>query len=50
VHIFDFHQDIYGEKIKVDVLKKIRNEKQFASLEELKYQIQNDKLMALNIF
>lgn len=50
VHIFDFHQDIYGENIKVDVLKKIRNEKHFASLEELKHQIHNDKLMALNIF
>jgi riboflavin kinase/FMN adenylyltransferase len=49
VNIFDFNQDIYGEHIKVEVLKKIRNEKQFASLDELKNQIQNDKLMALNV-
>ncbi|MFP5471808.1 MAG: bifunctional riboflavin kinase/FAD synthetase [Bacteroidia bacterium] len=49
VNIFDFNQDIYGENIKVEVLKKIRNEKQFATLDELKSQIQNDKLMALNV-
>lgn len=49
VNIFDFNEDIYGEHIKVEVLKKIRNEKQFASLDELKTQIQNDKLMALNV-
>lgn len=42
VHILNFDKDIYGEKIKVNFLKKIREEKRFESLEELKQQIQQD--------
>jgi riboflavin kinase / FMN adenylyltransferase len=49
VNIFDFNQDIYGETLTVEVLKKIRNEKQFASMDDLKQQIQSDKLIALNV-
>jgi riboflavin kinase/FMN adenylyltransferase len=42
VHILDFDKEIYGEKIKVRFLKKIRDEKKFNSLDELKYQIEKD--------
>lgn len=42
VHMLDFDRDIYGEKIKVNFLKKIRDEKKFESLDELKLQIQKD--------
>lgn len=42
VHIKDFDEDIYGETIKVNFLKKIRGEKKFSSLDELKEQIQKD--------
>lgn len=42
VHILNFDKDIYGEKIKVTFLKKIREEKRFDSLEELKAQISKD--------
>lgn len=42
VHILNFDKDIYGEKIKVTFLKKIRDEKRFNSLDELKAQIQSD--------
>lgn len=42
VHILNFNQDIYGEEIKVTFIKKIRDEKKFESLEELKNQIQVD--------
>lgn len=42
VHILDFDKDIYGEEIKVTFLKKIRDEKKFDSLDELKMQIQKD--------
>lgn len=42
VHILNFDKDIYGEKIKVNFLKKIREEKKFSSIEELKAQIQED--------
>jgi len=42
VHILNFDKDIYGEKIKVIFSRKIRDEKKFNSLEELKTQIQED--------
>ena len=43
VHLFDFNQSIYGDTIKVCFLKKIRNEKKFDSLEELKKQLLKDQ-------
>ena len=42
VHIIDFNQDIYGELVNVSFLVKIRNEKKFQSLTELKTQIEKD--------
>lgn len=42
VHILGFDQDIYGEEIKVTFIRKIRDEKKFESLDELKNQIQAD--------
>lgn len=42
VHILDFEKDIYGENLKVEFIKKIRDEKKFGSLEELKSQIAKD--------
>ena len=44
VHIFDFEQNIYNENIIISFNKKIRNEKKFNSLEELKQQIEKDIL------
>ena len=41
-HIIDFNQDIYGKKIEVFFLKKIRDEKKFGSVELLKEQISKD--------
>ena len=41
-HIPDFSQNIYGKKICVEFLDFIREEKKFASLEELKKQIERD--------
>lgn len=42
VHILNFDKEIYGEQLKVTFLKKIRDEKKFNSLDELKLQIQED--------
>lgn len=44
VHILNFDKDIYGEIIRVEFLKKIRDEKKFNSLDELKAQIKADIL------
>jgi riboflavin kinase / FMN adenylyltransferase len=43
VNIFDFNREIYGENLKVEFIKKIRNEQKFNGLEELKTQIAKDK-------
>jgi riboflavin kinase/FMN adenylyltransferase len=41
-HLLDFDQEIYGAQMEIFFLKKIRDEKHFASIEELKKQIQDD--------
>lgn len=47
VHIFDFNESIYGEKITVSFVKQIREETKFASLEALQSQLVLDKQAAL---
>jgi riboflavin kinase / FMN adenylyltransferase len=49
VNIFDFDREIYGENLKVEFIKKIRNEQKFNGLEELKAQIAKDKETCKNI-
>lgn len=49
VNIFDFDQDIYGESIKVEFVKRIRNEEKFANLDELKLALANDKIACSNV-
>lgn len=41
-HILAFSGDLYGKDIKIDIIKKIRDEKHFENLEELKLQIEKD--------
>ena len=41
-HLLDFNADLYGKEIRVEFNKKIRDEKNFSSIEELKHQIQLD--------
>jgi riboflavin kinase/FMN adenylyltransferase len=43
VHIFDFDKTIYGEKLTVSFLTKLRNDRKFESKEELIEQINKDK-------
>lgn len=42
VHLFDFKDDIYGETIKVNFIKRIRDEKRFSGIDELSDQISRD--------
>ena len=42
-HIFDFDEEIYGLDIKVTFIRKVRDEVRFASLDELKTQLETDK-------
>lgn len=50
VHILDFHQDIYGQKIKINFLKRIRDEIKFDNLTSLSDQIRNDIAVARKLF
>lgn len=49
VHIFDFSQDIYGQKIEIYLLQHIRENRRFASLQDLTKQLQKDKITIENI-
>lgn len=42
IHIINYEGNLYGKTIEVEFLKKIREEKKFNSLEELKAQINKD--------
>ncbi len=48
-HILGFEGDLYGTNTEVFLVKKIRNEKQFSSLDELKEQIMSDRTTATEI-
>ncbi len=41
-YLFDFSQDIYGEKIKVELHERLRGEQRFESVEQLREQIARD--------
>jgi riboflavin kinase/FMN adenylyltransferase len=49
VHIFNFDKDIYGETIKIEFIDRIRDEIKFNSMDELKIQLQQDKIKALKL-
>ncbi|WP_432672262.1 bifunctional riboflavin kinase/FAD synthetase [Flavobacterium sp. SM2513] len=50
VHLFDFDEDLYGQKIRVELIKRIRDEQKFASVDELKAQLHKDQLFARQLF
>jgi len=43
VHIFDFDEEIYGEEITIFFIDRIRDERKFENLEELKKQLVKDR-------
>lgn len=43
VYIFDFDRDIYDKNIRVALVARIRGERKFENIEELKAQLQKDK-------
>ena len=42
VHILDFNETIYGERIRINFVKRLRGEVKFASIDDLKHQIERD--------
>lgn len=49
-HLLDFSHDIYGEEIKVQFIKKIRDERKFSSVNDLVAQITKDVELAKEYF
>ncbi|MBI3900131.1 MAG: bifunctional riboflavin kinase/FAD synthetase [Gammaproteobacteria bacterium] len=50
VHLFDFDGEIYGRHIAVDFLHKLRDERRFDSVEEMRAQIMDDIERARDYF
>ncbi len=48
-HIFDFNKDIYGQPIRLNLLRYLRGEMKFNSIEELSAQIQKDVATAKQV-
>jgi riboflavin kinase/FMN adenylyltransferase len=49
-YIFDFDGELYGDVLRVRFLHRIRDEKKFSGIDELKEQIERDTRRALNYF
>tara|TARA_R110000868_G_scaffold158589_4_gene386808 strand:+ start:6806 stop:7822 length:1017 start_codon:yes stop_codon:yes gene_type:complete len=49
VHFFDFDKDLYGQKLQIDILDRIRDEHKFSSVEQLKKQLEKDKKISLSL-
>jgi len=49
-HLFDFAEEIYGSRIRVEFMAKIRPERRFESFEALKEQIARDSTAAQQWF
>ncbi|HUL44441.1 MAG TPA: bifunctional riboflavin kinase/FAD synthetase [Bacteroidota bacterium] len=49
VHLFAFEGTLYGDRLRVEFINRIRSEEKFASLEELKRQLERDRNECLRI-
>ena len=49
VHFFDFNEDLYGQKIQIDMVERIRDERKFSSMEALQKQLQLDREKSLQL-
>ncbi|MDL2309063.1 riboflavin kinase [Bacteroidales bacterium OttesenSCG-928-B11] len=46
INIFDFNDDIYDEAISFEIVKRIRDDQKFPSIDQLIAQLQQDKIIA----
>ena len=49
-YIFEFNDELYGDVLRVRFLHRIRDERKFSGIDELKAQIERDTRRALNYF
>jgi len=48
IHFLDFNKNIYNQSLSVEMISRIRSEKKFSSVENLKKQLQLDKVTTLS--
>jgi len=48
VHFFNFNEDIYNVKLRIEFLKRLRDEQKFENIEALKTQLKIDREQTLN--
>lgn len=46
VHLLDFNSDLYGKKIQISMIKRLRDEQKFPSINDLFNQIKKDEMIA----
>ena len=49
VHLLDFDGDLYGSELEITFVQRLREEKKFAGLDELKAQIARDVAAARKV-
>lgn len=49
IHFLNFEANLYGQKIQVDILERIRDEQKFNSVDDLKIQLTKDQEIATGI-
>ena len=49
IHLLDFNGDLYGQRLRVDVLDRLRDEQKFDSIEALKAQLTKDELRTRSV-
>ena len=50
IHFFNFDKNLYDQKIQVQLLQRLRDERKFNSIKDLKKQLDKDKQTALAYF
>lgn len=50
IHLIDFKGDLYGQRLRVDFIARLRDEKKFPSADALKRQLAKDRRKTLEIF
>ncbi len=49
IHLFNFNNDLYGKRIRAELIDRIRDEVKFDSLEDLREQLQKDMKTSLSL-
>lgn len=49
IHLLDFNGDLYGQRLRIDILVRLRNEQKFESIEALKAQLRKDELRTRSV-